>query len=116
MKYAITGKRGSFAELITSYIKDTENLDVDFMLPGAINKASEKIKVIYICIPFKAAWDYIVTDPYNIDLTCLFVDEVMEFRNLNRWDFIVDFDGSVDYKSIAYKIAEWIKKDRHQIE
>lgn len=111
MKHIITGKKGSFAELITSYMKDTANLDFEFMLPSEINKLNEKHKVVYICIPFRTSWEYIMTDPDNNDLRRVFVDEVMEFRNLNHWDFMIDSDGGVDYKSVADKIIRWIRKE-----
>lgn len=109
MKYIITGKKGSHAEQMTEYIRNKSNCDIEFMLPYEINKVKSDCTIVYVHIPLTAAWDWIMTDPYNNDLRQIFDDEIMEFRELNKWHHQIEYDGGIDWKSTAEKIINVIK-------
>ncbi len=112
MKYIITGKKGSHAEQIAEYIKDKENFDIEFMFPHEINKAKVKCTIVYVHIPLTAAWDWIMTDPYNKDLLKIFDDEIMEFRELGNCNYQIEYDGGIDWKSTAEKVISVINMDK----
>lgn len=62
-----------------------------------------------------AAWDWIVTDPYNNDLIKAFEDEIMEFRELKNCDYQIEYDGEVDINPIVDKIVALITTKKEQI-
>lgn len=109
--YVITGKKGSFAELITKYVNEQlDNIEVKCLSPSEID--TEHSTVILINIPFSSAWDwYMFGDIHNKEKLHMFNDEIMEFRNLDKFDYKIDFDGGVDWKSAAEQVVRVIKED-----
>ncbi len=112
MRYIITGKRGSHANQMAEYIRNETNLDIEFMLPHEISQVKVNCTIIYVHIPLTAAWDWIMTDPYNNDLRQIFDDEIMEFRELNKWNQI-EYDGGINWKPTAKKNISIIKGEKN---
>lgn len=68
-------------------------------------------KIIYIHIPFMAAWESWLSGDYTNRLKNeAFEDEVMEFRNFGQedCDLYIEFDGTTCLNDIALDIEDYI--------